>query len=47
MSSHSSHEIFSIMAEATKAKLFNWTSINEAADEWIAHKIMMNKKRSA
>ena len=46
MSSHSSHEIFSIMAEATKSKLFNWTSINEAADDWIAHEIAMNKKWS-
>jgi len=46
MSSHSSHEIFSIMAEATKSKLFNWTSINEAADQWIAHEISMNKKWS-
>ena len=42
----STQEFFSMITEASKPKLFNWSSINEAADEWIAHEIIMNKKWS-
>ena len=45
--SYSGQDIFSLVAQAAKPKLYNWKTCNDASDDWIPHGIAINAKWSA